>query len=268
MNGPVIRNLRILRYALLCAFADLRAVYTWKTWTFAWLSRILCQVAFFALIGRLIGSREVITYLVVGNAVFVIAHVVLLTVSSTAWERMAGTLPLLVASPASILTVFAGRSLQWLLDGVACGTVSLFVLAPVFGAPLPLPAALLAVPVMVVVAGSVYCFALLLGGLVLRVMELRSLAANLGSFFLMLFTGVQVPVTFWPRPWVYLTDLLPLTHGLLAIRSLLAGARPRHVMGQVGWEALVGFGWFLVAALVFRRLAEGGRVDGSIEFGG
>lgn len=34
-----------------------------------------------------------------------------------------------------------------------------------------------------------------------------------------------------------------------------------------GPEAAVGLGWLLVAALTFRRLAESGRRDVSIEFG-
>jgi len=39
------------------------------------------------------------------------------------------------------------------------------------------------------------------------------------------------------------------------------------VLPLVGFEVLVGLGWFLVAALTFRVLAERGRRDGSIEFG-
>jgi ABC-2 type transport system permease protein len=268
MIASARNNLRILRYAFLSAFADLRAVYTWRTWTFGWLARLLCQVAFFALIGRLIGPREVTTFLVVGNGVFVSAQAVLLTVSSTAWERFTGTFPLLVAAPGALFTVFAGRSVQWMLDGVACATVSLFAMGPLFGVALPMPSALVAVPLVVLVGASVYGFALVLGGLVLRAMELRSMVANLAVFFLMLFTGVQVPVTFWPRGIELMSNVLPMTHGLQAVRSLLAAAEPTEIARQAGLEAAVGFGWLFVAALVFRLLAEGGRRNGSIEFGG
>jgi ABC-2 type transport system permease protein len=265
----VIRhNARILRYSFLSALADLKAMYTWRTWTFGWLSRILCQVAFFALIGKLIGSRDVVVFLVIGNAVFVVAQAVLLTISSTAWERMSGTLPLLVAAPASLFTVFAGRSVQWILDGVACGTISLFLMAPLFGVDLPMPAALAAVPILVAIAASVYGFGLVIGGLVLRSMELRALMGNVAVFFLMLLTGVQVPVSYWWEPVSWLSGVLPVSHGLRAIRDLVNGAGAGTVLLQVGAEIAVGLGWFAVAGLVFRRLAEGGRRDGSIEFGG
>jgi ABC-2 type transport system permease protein len=266
--AAVRNNARVLRHAFISALTDLRAVYTWKIWTFGWLGRILCQVAFFALIGKLIGSHEVVVFLVVGNAVLAVAQAVLLTISSTAWERMAGTLPLLVAAPAPLFTVFAGRSAQWLIDGTACGVISLFVMAPLFGVDLPMPAALLAVPIIVLVAVSVYGFALVLGGLVLRKMELRALVGNLSLFGLMLFTGVQVPVWFWPAPVPLLASGLPMTHGLAAIRAIVAGDGAAIVARQVAAEVVVAVAWFVLAAFTFRRLVERGRRDGSIEFGG
>lgn len=62
---------RVLRWSATSALADLRAFYTWKTWLFGWLTRILCQVAFFALIGAMLDSPDRTAYLLVGNAVFV-----------------------------------------------------------------------------------------------------------------------------------------------------------------------------------------------------
>lgn len=259
-------NLRILRWSATSALADLRTVYSWKTWTFGWLVRVLCQVAFFALIGRLLGSTQTVHFLLVGNAVYVAASTAMFVVQSTSWERLAGTLPLLVASPAHPFTVFAGRSVQWLLDGLSVGTVALFGLGPLFGLPLDLPTALLAIPLMAAIAVSVYCFGLVLAGVALRRMELRNVVANVGHLGLMVLCGVQVPATFWPGPVQAVTDVLPLKHGLTAVRNLLAGQGP--VLTNAGLELAVAAGWLVVAALVFRHLAEGGRKDGSIEFGG
>jgi ABC-2 type transport system permease protein len=79
--------------------------------------------------------------------------------------------------------------------------------------------------------------------------------------------GVQVPVVFWPG-WVQaVAGLLPVRHGLLGVRALLDGAPAGTVARHAALEAAVGLGWLLVAALTFRRLAESGRRDGSIEFG-
>jgi ABC-2 type transport system permease protein len=267
VNGIISQNLHILRFSFRSAIADFRAMYTWRTWLFGWLARALCQVAFFSLIGRMVGSPRTAAYLVIGNSVLVVAQAVLLTISSTAWERMTGTLPLLVAAPGSLFVVFLGRSVQWVGDGIACGAVSLLLVGPLFGIGLSLGGTLAAIPILLVVALAVYTFSLALGGVVLRAMDLRALAANLSIFALMLLCGVQVPTSFWPRPVALIAEVLPVTHGLRAIRALLANSPAATVVRDVTLEAAVGLGWLCAAALIFYRLVEGGRADGSIEFG-
>ena len=67
--------------------------------------------------------------------------------------------------------------------------------------------------------------------------------------------------------WVQaVAGVLPLTHGLRAIRGVLAGSGGR-VAQDATLQAAVAMGWFLVAAASFRWFAEGGRTDGSLEFG-
>lgn len=268
MSTVIRDNLRILRCAFVSAFADMRATYTWRTWTFAWLVRILCQVTLFAFIGKLIGNPATTEYLVVGNSVFITADIVMMVCATTSWERMAGTLPLLIGAPASPFVVFAGRSVQWLVDGLACSTVSLMLLAPVLGVHLPFSAVLLAVPMVALISLSVYAFGLVLAGLALRVMSARNIIGRLGSILLMVLTGVQVPVDFWPAPLRVVAQFLPLTHGLEAVRTVLHGGSGGTVLKGLGLEIAVGFGWSLVAVYTYWRLVASGRKDGSIEFGG
>ncbi|SCL26169.1 ABC-2 type transport system permease protein [Micromonospora pallida] len=259
-------HLRVLRYAVLSALADLRAIYTWRSWTFIWMVRILCQVSLFALLGRLLDAPDKVGYLIVGNSVFMVANTAIQVVNSTSWERLLGTLPLLVASPTGPFTVFAGRSALWLLDGIGVGTLSLFLLSPVFGVPLPMPTALLAVPLIVLVGVSTYCFGLLLGALALRTVSLRALIASLGGLCLMVLTGVQVPTTFWPAPVSWLAEVLPLTHGLKAVRDLLAHGPTAGVARLAVTETVIAAGWLLVAALAFWQYDRSGRHEASVDF--
>jgi ABC-2 type transport system permease protein len=60
--------------------------------------------------------------------------------------------------------------------------------------------------------------------------------------------------------------VLPLTHGLQAIRMLFDVSPLSTVAVQAGLEALVGLGWFALTALTIDRMAEQGRLNGSIEF--
>ena len=260
-------RLTVLRYAILAGLADYGTMYTWRTWLAGWLSRVLCQVAFFALIGHLLGSAVATRYLLIGNAVMMAALESCFVTASTAWERWSGTLPLLVASPADPLLAFAGRSLFWLGTGTCTASVSLFALAPLFGVSLPFPAALLTVPLITLTGTSTYCFALVLGGLVLRATEARNLVGNVAHLSIMAICGVQVPVGFWPAPVRMVADVLPVTHGLAALRILLDGGAAGDVVTGAALECAVAAGWFALAAVTFRWFAERGRRDGSIEFG-
>jgi ABC-2 type transport system permease protein len=260
-------QLRILCASAVVGLADLRAIYTWRTWAFAWLSRILCQVAFFALIGRLLNSARETRFLLIGNAVYMVTMIAMFACVSAAWERETGTLPLLIASPSSAFAVFAGRSINWMIDGTACAAISLFALGPLFRVPAPWPQALLAVPIIACIALSTTCFALVLAGIVLRHLNQRSLVTNIGYFTLMLLSGVEVPVASLPPGIRVISECLPLTHGLQAIRQLYSGAPLNQVAAQACLEILTGTCWFGIAWLAFIHFARQGRRTGSIEYG-
>lgn len=265
--GRIPAMFEALRFACISALADLAATYTWKTWTFGWLARVLCQVAFFALIGKLLADPQATTYLLVGSAVVIATMEAAFVTASSTWERATGTLPLLIASPTGAFVVFVGRSVQWLISGTASANIALFVLAPIFGVPLKFPSALAAVPLIVLVALSSYCFALLLAAFVLRAPTLRNIIGNIAWWSIGLLGGVQVPVDFWPA-WVgKVGEFLPLRYGLDGVRVAIAGGHPGRILRDAGLEIAVGAGWLVVAALAFRWLTEGGRHSGSIEFG-
>jgi len=243
-------------------------MYTWRTWTAGWLSRVVAQVVFYSLLGRLVGSTDRLHFLVVGNAVMLCATTVIFVVQSTTWERAAGTIPLLIAAPASPLLVLFGRSVQWVPDAVLSSLVALAVAAPLFGVPLPFPRALWIVPLLLLVTVSTYMMGTLLGSLVLRWTQARNLVSNVAGAAMLALCGVNVPVDFFPA-WVEtLAAGLPLAHGLAAIRGVLAAAPPAEVLGSVAAEVAVGTAWFLLAAASFRWFAEGGRRDGTIELAG
>lgn len=136
-----------------------------------------------------------------------------------------------------------------------------------FGVDVPVARVLLILPLLLLVTLTTYAFGLFLGSLVLRVMMARNLVANLGHSTLMALAGVNVPVTFFPEPLQVVATLLPLTHGLQAVRAVLDGASLIAVGGDVVAETAVGVGWLGLALASFRWLAEGGRKDGTIEFG-
>lgn len=257
---------RVFAHSVASGFADFTTIYTWRTWTFGWLVRVLAQVVFFALVGVLLGDAERVRYLVVGSAVMIAAMEGMQVVASTTWERRAGTLPLLVASPYSPALVFVGRSVHWLASGLATSSIAFFTVTTLFGVDLPWPRVLAVVPLIAVIGLAAYLFGSFLGALVLQAMAARNVVSNVAYMTLMAISGVVVPVEFWP-PWVqWVASVLPVTHGLGAVRGLLAGAPAAAVARGALLELAVGLAWLVLALVAFRRLVERGRRDGSIEF--
>lgn len=233
-----------------------------------WLVRIVAQAAFFALVGRLLDNPDYVRYLVIGNGVVVGALAVNWTVPSSTWDRGDGTYPLLVAAPSSLFPAVMGRTAIWLCNGVATSFASLVVLVAVFRIAVDATAILLILPLLVLTCVGVYCFALLLGSLVTRAPRTRNIVHNSALTMLMAFAGVSVPVSFWPAPIEVWANLLPLTHGLAAIRLAFDGGALLDIAREAGWEAAVAAGWLALSLLTIDRMAEAGRADGSIEFVG
>ena len=265
----MLTPLRVMRHSAAKAWADMWAMYSPLGWCLGWMSRVLMQVIFFAIIGLLLEDPDQVRYLFIGAAVMVTAVEVLISVASTTWERRQGTLPLLVAAPTRLWPVFVARSVQWIPSGVLTASVALFGLGPFFGVTFTPLRALATFACLVVAASTTYLFAMVLGALVLSAMSLRNVVSNVAQAVLMLACGVVVPVGFWPG-WVQgVAQTLPLTHALAAVRALAdpPGEFPAAEVGRGLLLAMVaGAGWLVVAALVLERLAASGRRTGSIEF--
>ncbi|MFD8718530.1 ABC transporter permease [Streptomyces sp. NPDC059629] len=264
--GAVARIARIVGYSAANAYADFRASYTWLSWGVGWLGRMLCQVAFFALTGRLVGGEDTVRYLVVGNAVLACVIESMTVVVSTAWERAQGTLPLLAAAPADIGWVMFGRSLQWPVSGTATASIALVTVAPLFGVHWSPSQLLVLLPLVALVSASTYCLGLSVGSVVLAVPGARNIIFNSSFLLLMAVCGAEVPVSFWPAPVQAIADLLPPTHGLAAVRALQAGSGAATVLTQALFTALTGMCWLVVALYAFRLSETRARRRHAYEF--
>jgi ABC-2 type transport system permease protein len=257
---------RVSWYAVVSGANDYWAIYTFRSWVFGWLVRVLSQVTFFALIGRLLRSDEQTQFLLIGNAVMVAAMGATFAMNMTAGERANGTLGLLLASPSRPVVVFASRGLYVMADAVLSSLLGLFIIGPVFGLHFPWPRALLVVPLTLLVGISAYCFSTFLAGIIIRKREVTGLLVNATIVTLMALCGVNVRVSFYP-PWLqWISHCLPLTNGLEAIRALIDGGPMSTVAAFTAAEVLVACAWFAIALATFGRFMRAGQKDGSLEY--
>ena len=257
--------LRIAWYATRSGLSDYSAAFTWRSWLAGWYLRILAQVLFFATMGALLGHSQT-SYLLIGNAVFLMATHSLLATASTTWERDSGTLPLLVASPAPAWLVLLTRSLFWIPEGLACAVGALLIIGPPLGVSLPLVRLLWCVPMLTLIGATTYCLGVFLGSVVLARNDLRNVVGNAVSTTMMAICAVNVPAAALGPLVRRVADLLPLTHGLVAIRATLAHGPDAAVAAQLGYEAATGAGWLVAALLTLRVMERRSRRDGRIVF--
>lgn len=259
-------TLRILRYAFLAGMQDYATIFTWKSWLAGWYLRVVAQVAFFALIGDLLDSKSQQEFLLVGNAIVVAASEGIWALNVALWERQAGTLPLLLASPTSPVLVFASRGSYMVADGLAASLGALFLVGPLFGISFPWPEVLLVVPLTLLVGFTSYFVGTFLAGLIIRWREGNIVIANVGIVVVMTLCGVNVPLSFYPEPVAWVSQVLPLTHGLLAIRGVLDDESAWFILRESALEGAVGLAWLGLCIATFGRFVARGRVDGSLEF--
>jgi ABC-2 type transport system permease protein len=219
----------------------------------------LFQILFFTYLGRYADTGEGDAFFIVGNAVQVCGmacvYGMTMTVSN---ERQFGTLGPLLASPASRVAVFLGRGLPVLANGLV---VSLFgflvgVLLLGFRPPLhSLPALGL---VVVVTTVSCTAFGLVLGSIGLYAKDFF-FVANLAYYLMLLFCGVNVPLSALPGWMAAIGRALPLTHGIMAARKIAAGSTLGEVSGLVWTELAIAAAYAATGYLLFRVLEVASR---------
>ncbi|MBC3840308.1 ABC transporter permease [Streptacidiphilus sp. 4-A2] len=265
MTGALTSRLAITRKAAGLGFAEYRASYTLRSWIFGWGLRLVFQVIFFATIGKVVGGEDTVRYLAIGNIVGVGTIESAASVLSIVRDRRNGTMSLLIAAPGDHLVALLSRGLDNVLAGFISSMAVMLVIVPVFGIPLPGAATLAVAPIIALVCFSVYCYGAFIGAIVMRFPNAGWGALNVSYLLLMAFTGIDVPVSYWPGAIGGLTALFPVTHGLSALRHLLAGAPAGSVLGQVALEAAVSVGWLAAAALLLAVLIKRDRRSGGLD---
>lgn len=248
---------------------DLKAFYTWRTWLFGWVLRIVFQVLFFSLLGRYVDQPGAVEFLLVGGAAVVAVLETMVIVVFTSFDRASGTLPLLVAAPGDYFLVVIFRNVNLVATGTATSAIALFTCSFALGVPLPYPQALLVIPVIALGAVSTFLFGLFLSSFVFRAAGGRWIMLNVGYMSLSALCGFVIPVGFWPSPLSELAEILPFTHALRALRDLLFHPGPAgQVLAQTGLELLVALGWLVLARVAFLASVERARRAATIDLSG
>jgi len=218
----------------------------------------LFQLIFFTKLGEYAQAQSANFY-IVGNSVQVCAMSAVYGMTmAVANERWFGTLGPLLASPANRGAVFLGRGVPVLLNGLLVSTFTFCAGALLLGFSPGLDAVPALAAILVVTVSSCTGFGMLLGSIGLRAKDFF-FAANLAYFLMLLFCGVNIPLSVLPGWMSAIGRCLPLTHGIGAAREVAAGASLGDVSGLVWTEAGIGLAYATAGFVLFRILERESR---------
>jgi ABC-2 type transport system permease protein len=219
-----------------------RALFNWLSpWIFVptFLVAPIFQILLFVYIGRSahVQSDE---FYVVGNALQYAAIPCIFAMSSTITdERQQQTLGFILVTPARRLPLFLGRSLPVILNGIFVSAFAFAVGGTIVGVHVPATAIGSLALAIAVSAAACTGLGLLSAAIGLRVRETATLN-NIVFGLLLVFCGTNVALDELPGWMSFISQGLPLTHGIEAARRLAGGEALGSVAGLIGAEALVG----------------------------
>ncbi len=217
----------------------------------------------YAILGRFAISPEAAIFFAIGQMVSNAAYGILCAITmSYANDRWYSTLTLLYISPVSRLQNFTSRAVLIYPIGLVICVVCLVMIRLTtsidFG-NINWPSLIFAI---LVVNASILAFAQFLSVFAIIFREwLNTLAIAWG--LILILTGIVMPLTIFPA-WVQeLGKLIPITNGLITIRSAFAGEAFSLTSFDLLREAITGAVYFLIGYLgfvAFEKVAKGSGI--------
>jgi len=221
------------------------------------------QMAFFVFVG--IFANAPIQFIAVGNALQSVSwNTVFSVINITGHDKWDGTLPLVLATPANRLPLFIGRAMIHVLDGLISAAISFFFAAVLFGVNFGQTNPLALIVAVVLTAFTMAGFGLLIGGFCFFFRN-PMVFANIFTFALLIFCGVNFPVQSLPIAVQPVSCIFPLTYGLTAARNAIAGADLVAIAPTLAQQIAVGLAAMLIGYLFFRLFENNARKTGKIE---
>jgi ABC-2 type transport system permease protein len=222
------------------------------------------QILLFVFIGRSAGVESDKFY-VIGNAVQYASIPCLFSMTNAiSGERFQQTLAYLLVSPAGRLSLFLGRAVPVVVNAMFVAAFSLVVTSLILRIHIPpstWPSIALAIAVS---AFACTGLGLICAAIGLRVRE-TAVLNNVLFGLLLIFTGANVAVSELPNWMQWISNRVPLTHGIHAARRLADGASLADVSGLLATELAIGIVYTVVGYQAIRFMERESRKRASVQ---
>ena len=258
-----MNNLKVFVSSAIFSF---RAQFDWLNpamWITMKFVLSLSQMAFFAFVGVFAGAS--VPFIAIGNALQSLSwNTVFSVINITGHDKWDGTLPLVLATPAHRMPLFIGRAMIHVLDGLISVAISFAFAAFIFGVNFGQADVLALTLTVFLTAFTMAGFGLSIGGLSFFFRN-PMVFANIFTFVLLIFCGVNFPVQSLPTVIQPVSYLFPLTYGVTAARSAISGGNLIQIAPTLALQLVVGFAAMVVGFLFFRSFENNARKTGKME---
>jgi ABC-2 type transport system permease protein len=227
--------------------------------------RILLQSLFFVYLAKAAGGDPLARFALIGNAIQIAVFMVMLSMEAVIEsERWNNTFQYLIAAPANWFPMMLGKSMSYYGDALIASTVTFSVLIPVLNIQIAIINLLRSVPVILIIVASASALGWCIGAFSLPI-RYGYMICNWFAYAMIIFCGINVPTSALPQAVQVIGNLLPVTHGLHAVRALIDGATYASVWPMIGTELLIGLIYSAVAWLTFGYRMRVTRQRGTFE---
>ena len=263
----------LLRIFFSSAVFSFKAQFSWlypPMWLAMKLVMPLSQMSFFVFVGQFLittgnASADIVAYIAIGNAMTVLSwNTIFSVINITSHDKWDGTLPLVLATPAHRLPLFVGRAMIHVFDGMLSVAISFVYAVFLFGVNFGNADALALIVVVLLTAFTMAGFGLLIGGFSFYFRN-PLVFANIFTFVLLIFCGVNFPIQDLPQPIQFISYIFPLTYGIDAGRKAIAGSTLIDIAPLLGQMLIVGFISIVLGYVFFRSFENMARKTGRIE---
>jgi ABC-2 type transport system permease protein len=257
-----IETARSLALTARLSLLDYLSVYSPAVLASTVVPRVVLQVLFFSLLGGYVAGDGGMTYAYVGATAHVVTLATVVKCPDVLLDEKAyGTLYRLRLSRVPLVAVLVARQWVYAVEALAAVTLSIVVAGAILGRWEVATGLLGLLPLYVVLIASTS--ALALATAVVSVgRRADTLLPNAMGLLLLLACGAIVPVAS-VGALAGVAPVLPLTHGLAAIRAALDGGAVGALLVR---EAVVGTGWYAVAVAGLRVQSWRARRSGHDDF--
>ncbi len=233
----------------------------------AWLVKTISEIIFFSLVGYAAGGSKGALFAMIGNCTVTVGRSIITRGSGLiANEKWMGTLSYIVISPFRSFRFVIGRNTLNILEGFITSLVIFLGIGLTFNL-LKGNLVLLFVYIIVslLLALSMIGLSMIIAGITFYVRTSMYVSSSIW-LALMIFCGVTFPITYLPPIMQKIAYWLPMTNGILAIRTVIeVGSLHLLVFKLMLMELGIGMLFFLIGTIVLKFMIYISLKEGTLD---